>query len=1084
MVLPKAIENALKNDSLVIFAGSGLSKKFDLPDWQTLVKEVITQLDNPKYAVLLPVLEMGLMTPIEVLEKIKNEHTSIRHYIKKKFNINNGDYSFHKKVIAVSDKIITTNYDNAFENAFNNKVVPAIYTSDFNISEINKNNDSYILKLHGSYSEADKCLIFKSDYDLLYSTAKSAIQKLKSIFTEKTILFLGFSFNDPEINSLFDSLDISFANHNKHYIVTKTPEDFDKYRFLETIKISDFNEIEQFIDHCIDIKENKSITIEEAEPIKTDQPISVLIKPKIAFLYPNPLDINTMDNLSKVLDCFTTLNVNLFVGTLNLKSISSIDDYDLLIIATKCFKSNVYIEEENLKSNLISPEEICRSIPNEKIPVIFITDDSLKMIEDYETINVCSLKPAIINRFIFKSLRKGEFNYIEPEIVVNLNNFFNLKIEKGIASISSLYNCNKDLDIGKKSMNGVVGRIEEQSSIALKILSIKTSNKFLNIKASGGTGKTTLIKKIAYDLYNRGHFTEGVSFKSCESIKTYADFEEILISGFNLTNILDFVDHLIENHSFQKKDILIILDNFETIVNSVSQTELTRIIDLLKFATDYANIIITSRESISLAKDFEDLYSLTPLTTDDAFALFIREYGNVADHEIKILRSDILEDLLNNNPLAIKLVTQSRTKFKHIVELKQQLSEHFFESVNDDYSKVYVDDADLNIERTRSLFQSINYSYATLSNTEKLAFELLNLFPDGISLTNFKKCFDRKRAINQINDGDLRKLRDKSLVEDYNGNLQLQPIIRRFAEHQFSKRSKEMKQKYSLDAYVFNCFILEFIEYIEIKKSSSEALKLFNIYKNNMLKVLTYIPEIPITEKGPVKNKSFFLNYIYSSSYYIATEKQINEYQEKLDKIGTFFSELPHADELISVMKLIKVYFYKEFDISYHQLTKLLSVEAMELRRFSEEEIIEQRFKSQIANIHSMEGHTLKFINAYILNNNETSRFLGHHFFYLGINYSLDEKDKDFYFFESQMAFNTLDTNDLDKYIESLHQDENLEIVQCTYTLSKVKILEKAAIQKLVVTNPYTRGLKDLMNAFWNCNNKEDKMLSRNFLHI
>ena len=139
--------------------------------------------------------------------------------------------------------------------------------------------------------------------------------------------------------------------------------------------------------------------------------------------------------------------------------------------------------------------------------------------------------------------------------------------------------------------------------------------------------------------------------------KTYEDFEEILVNGFNLTNIVNFKEYLKENYYNNKIDILVILDNFETVLNSITKNEFFKVIDLLKFATDFANIIITSREKLSPSDDFEDVYSLTPLITDDALALFQIYYGSVTDEdEIKILREKILENLLNNNPLAIKLV--------------------------------------------------------------------------------------------------------------------------------------------------------------------------------------------------------------------------------------------------------------------------------------------------------------------------------------------------------------------------------------------------------------------------------------------
>ena len=65
MEIPRKIQEAVINNKLVVFAGSGLSEKFDLPSWIKLVEEVIGEINNRNYNELLPVLKSGLMTPIE-----------------------------------------------------------------------------------------------------------------------------------------------------------------------------------------------------------------------------------------------------------------------------------------------------------------------------------------------------------------------------------------------------------------------------------------------------------------------------------------------------------------------------------------------------------------------------------------------------------------------------------------------------------------------------------------------------------------------------------------------------------------------------------------------------------------------------------------------------------------------------------------------------------------------------------------------------------------------------------------------------------------------------------------------------------
>ncbi len=308
MNIPSNIKEAISNNRLVFFVGSGLSSKFKLPSWTDLVKEIIEISDKSEYKSFLPILDLGLMKPIEILEKLQSEHHEIKKYISNNFKLSNGDFSTHINLLKLSGQVITTNYDNAFEIASDNKIVPAIFTSSFNISKINKSNEPYIFKLHGSYAEPDNCIIFNKDYQELYSNETAAKEKLKSIFSERTILFVGFSFNDPDINLIFENLDKSFGNNNRHYILTKEPRDFEKFKFLESIEINNYNEIDTFINECLHYKLNESVLSKNIskEPIPEKDK-----KPRIAILSPNPIDIKLNEDLSKVSECFDSLDVKL-----------------------------------------------------------------------------------------------------------------------------------------------------------------------------------------------------------------------------------------------------------------------------------------------------------------------------------------------------------------------------------------------------------------------------------------------------------------------------------------------------------------------------------------------------------------------------------------------------------------------------------------------------------------------------------------------------------------------------------------------------------------------------------------------------
>jgi hypothetical protein len=55
---------------------------------------------------------------------------------------------------------------------------------------------------------------------------------------------------------------------------------------------------------------------------------------------------------------------------------------------------------------------------------------------------------------------------------------------------------------------------------------------------------------------------------------------------------------------------------------------------------------------------------------------------------------------------------------------------------------------------------------------------------------------------------------------------------------------------------------------------------------------------------------------------------------------------------------------------------------------------------------------------------------------------------------------------EIDDYLTELYDKDHLERMQVSYTRSKIMPLDREKIEKLVIVNPYTRGLKNLMLAF------------------
>ncbi|WBA44312.1 SIR2 family protein [Hymenobacter canadensis] len=1062
---PNELKKAIETDSLIVFTGAGTSRKFDLPSWNKLAIDIINDLDDESFKTLIPAIVSGKISALYALTLLENEKYKIRQYIENNFCLTKDkDFGFHNNLIELSGKIVTTNYDNAFELA-NSDVYSAVHNSAFKISSL-KNKQEFIFKLHGcAKTDSSSCVVFENDYDKLYSDETAAIFKLKELFINNTFLFIGFSLNDPYVVKIFQHIDKIFDGNCRHYILSTSELKFPNLNCIKSLVIDDYNQIDALVDYWLEYKRS---VIKSREVISFSIDKTLLRRPKVAVLSPNPVDLSIKSELPKLSTLLDSLDVDIYNGYLNVRNMQLIEDYDYVFIVTKSFKDKIYIEDENLKSTLISLDELDKYLLDDSIPVILIVDKEISFSGNINLVNICTYKNNIINRFIFKFIRRGLINVNEPEIKVFNMNKVDITIDKGKSKNHSINEQNRVLDFNVKGFS-VIGRVEEQSNIASRMIDIIHSHKLLNVKGSGGIGKTTLIRKISSELYDRGYFTQGVTFNSCEYTNTFSDFKDLLSKGFKLNEVIDLKEYLQEIGS--KIDMMIILDNFESISTIDDRSEYEKIIDLLEFATDYANIVLTSRENLNT--HFEDIYTLSSLNTDDAVKLFISSYGEVKKEELSILRIDILENILNNNPLAIKLVTKTIVPQSGILNLKKNLEEDLFKNTSEDFINIYKKDVDMNIEKTRSIYQSINYSYCKLNVREKLALEILNLFPDGISVSNFKKCFEGKKSYNNISETELRNLQNKSLVEGFNGLIRLQPIIRKFAEFQFNKRPKEIRDKFCSDAYSYNCFIVDALNKVSITKGASAAYILQNNFKNNLLNVLDFVNQIEISDKSILPEKKYLLNYIYEMDSYVIGENQVAKFVDKLEEIKPYFNDIDDADKLLDTLKYHLIYYNKDFDYSYKRMQELYPASEVINRSDFHEDYVKRRYVNMICAIHSMEGHTLEYVHSCIVAFNKIegeAKKLFHvadnHLFYLGVHVDLDRHDKSFYTFEKQAARGTDIISGVEKYMKTLFEEEHLERIQCVYTLSKVTDVDKNSIRSLVVTNPYTRGLKELMHAF------------------
>ena len=283
--IPPGLKEAIEADDLVLFIGAGLSwdlKNTDnesLEGWDKMVKSITSHLNEKGHIKDELKQSCDALEPIETLKILENRRKSkrevgdfVQHYFTLK---RENDFSFHKKLFSLSTKIITTNYDRAFEEAVPELQSKKAYmTKESELNRLNKGSN-FLFKLHGCIDGIDSMVLFPSDYDKLYESegreAEQTLYALRNLIFNKTFLFIGTGLGDHQINGIFKEVNrIRGVYNQEHYIITDKPLE-NSLNFLTSIKVASYTEIPEVIDQLIEVKQAAEAKKSSQEKMLSEQ---------------------------------------------------------------------------------------------------------------------------------------------------------------------------------------------------------------------------------------------------------------------------------------------------------------------------------------------------------------------------------------------------------------------------------------------------------------------------------------------------------------------------------------------------------------------------------------------------------------------------------------------------------------------------------------------------------------------------------------------------------------------------------------------------------------------------------------------
>lgn len=198
------IKNSIKENSLVLFVGAGISANSNLPTWGELIQSLKKELNLP---------EERTDGPLRIAQYYydtfgKNQYTKKIEEIFFKRGLSKPN-ELHKLIEKIAPKhIITTNYDSLLESQFESGLLKYnVVAEDKDIPYTS--SERYLIKMHGDFSK--KNIVLKEedylDYPLNFPMISTLIQ---SLIMNHTLLFVGYSLSDSTFNSIFRMIQNTF----------------------------------------------------------------------------------------------------------------------------------------------------------------------------------------------------------------------------------------------------------------------------------------------------------------------------------------------------------------------------------------------------------------------------------------------------------------------------------------------------------------------------------------------------------------------------------------------------------------------------------------------------------------------------------------------------------------------------------------------------------------------------------------------------------------------------------------------------------------------------------------------------------
>lgn len=243
----RILKNAMAENKLIVFVGAGASVNSGVPLWGDAIKKIKEKLE-PEFGDLNDYLKIpqfyynsrGFKEYNELIKEIFSYESKMPNEI-------------HKCIFELKPAhIITTNYDDFLEKTSDqNGEFLEIIERDADIPYAK--NDRLLIKMHGGF-KYDNYILKEDDYLNYGENFKLTETLIKALIARNTILFVGYSFDDPDTKQIFNWTKNALGNdfQRAYMIVAHQPYNQILLNYYKNLGINLI-----FSEYCMSTEENK-----------------------------------------------------------------------------------------------------------------------------------------------------------------------------------------------------------------------------------------------------------------------------------------------------------------------------------------------------------------------------------------------------------------------------------------------------------------------------------------------------------------------------------------------------------------------------------------------------------------------------------------------------------------------------------------------------------------------------------------------------------------------------------------------------------------------------------------------------------